>query len=260
MYVDVHCHLSFPDYDDDREEIVREMTDAGVRLLVDPGIDVETSRKSVELAAAYPMIYANVGLHPHETSAELSTDTYDDLARLATAPKVVAIGEIGLDYHYPDCNPQRQQQAFRIMLRMARTLDLPVVIHCRDAWDDLFAVLREENHSALRGIMHCFSGDGDTARRCTKLGFMLSIPGTVTYKRSLLPEIIRSIPIEHLLTETDSPYLSPVPYRGKRNRPAHVRLVTEAIASIKNMTIGETAHAIAENAAEIFGNCRLTDA
>lgn len=253
MYVDVHCHLSFPDYDHDRDEVICEMTAAGISLLVDPGIDVETSRKSIELAAAHPMIYANVGLHPHETSTALSPDIYDELARLAMAPKVVAIGEIGLDYHYPDCNPGRQQEAFRMMLRMARTLDLPVVIHCREAWDDLFMILDEEKHSALRGIMHCFSGDTDIAERCTSLGFMLSIPGTVTYKRSSLPEIIRNIPLDRLLTETDSPYLSPVPYRGKRNRPAHVCLVTQAIASLRNMTIVETAQRIAANAASIFG-------
>jgi len=252
MFVDVHCHLSFPDFDADRQEIIREMTAAGVRLLVDPGIDVETSRKSVELAASQPMVYANVGLHPHETGLQLPVSIFDELTALARSRKVVAIGETGLDYHYPDCNPLMQQEAFRAMLQIAGTLDLPVVIHCREAWEDLLTILQEEKHSSMRGLMHCFSGDTEIALRCIRLGFAISIPGTITYKRSLLPEVVRNIPIEHLLTETDSPYLSPVPFRGKRNRPSNVRLVTEAIAGIKNMTLEECAGRIAGNAARIF--------
>lgn len=252
MFVDVHCHLSFPDFDADREEIIREMTAAGVTLLIDPGIDVETSRKSVELASAHPMICANVGLHPHETIQPVPESVFDELAALARSPKVVAIGEIGLDYHYPDCNPLMQQETFRTMLRLAGALDLPVVIHCRDAWEDLLAILEEEQHSSMHGLMHCFSGDTEIARRCIRLGMAISIPGTITYKRSLLPEVVRNIPLEHLLTETDSPYLSPVPCRGKRNRPANVRLVTAAIAGIKNLTPEECAGRIAGNAARIF--------
>ncbi|MCF8383484.1 MAG: TatD family hydrolase [Chlorobium sp.] len=252
MFVDVHCHLSFPDFDADREEIIREMTAAGVTLLVDPGIDVESSRKSVEFAAAHPMVYANVGLHPHEIGQQLSESIFDELAALARSRKVVAIGETGLDYHYPDCNPLQQQEAFRAMLHLAGTLDLPVVIHCREAWKDLLTILEEEQHSSMRGLMHCFSGDSEIALRCIRLGFAISIPGTITYKNSLLPEVVRNIPLEHLLTETDSPYLSPVPYRGKRNHPSNVRLVTETIAGIKNMTLEESAGRIAGNAARIF--------
>lgn len=252
MFADVHCHLSFPDFDADRQEIIREMTDAGVTLLVDPGIDAQTSRKSIELAAAHPMVYANVGLHPHETIHPLPESIFDELALLASSPKVVAIGEIGLDYHYPDCNPLLQQEAFRTMLRLADDLGLPVVIHCREAWEDLLTILEEEQHSSTNGLMHCFSGDSEIALRCIRLGFAISIPGTITYKRSLLPEVVRNIPLEHLLTETDSPYLSPVPHRGKRNRPSNVRLVTEAIAGIKNMTLEETAGLTGRNAARIF--------
>lgn len=252
MYVDVHCHLSFPEFDGDRDAVIRQMIREDISLLVDPGIDLETSRKSIALAAAHPMIHANVGLHPHETSHPLSETIFDELAELASSPKVVAIGETGLDYHYPDCDRARQQEAFRAMLQISEKLDLPVVIHCRDAWDDLLAILEEEKHSSQRGVMHCFSGDCAIARRCIRLGFMLSIPGTVTYKRSLLPDVIREVPIEHLLTETDSPYLSPVPFRGKRNNPSNVRLVTEAIAEIKKTGLKETANRIAENASAMF--------
>jgi TatD DNase family protein len=135
---------------------------------------------------------------------------------------------------------------------MARQLDLPVVIHCREAWDDLFTILEEEKHSSLRGMMHCFSGDTDIALRSVQLGFAISVPGTITYKRSHLPRVVRDIPLEHLLTETDSPYLSPMPYRGKRNSPLNVHLVTEAVAAIKEMRVEETAECIARTASRLF--------
>ncbi|MBM3162763.1 MAG: TatD family deoxyribonuclease [Chlorobi bacterium] len=252
MFVDVHCHLSFPDFDTDREEIIRGMSEKGVSLLVDPGTDTETSRKAITLAAAHPMIHANVGLHPHETFRPLPESVFDELAALAHSPKVVGIGEIGLDYHYPDCNRNVQREAFRTMLRMAKQLDLPAVIHCREAWDDLFTILEEEKQSSLRGMMHCFSGDTDLARRSVQLGFAISIPGTITYRRSHLPRVVREIPLEHLLTETDSPYLSPVPHRGKRNSPLNVHLVTEAVAGIKNKRVEEAAERIAQTAGKLF--------
>lgn len=252
MFVDVHCHLSLPDFDTDRETIIETMTRKSVSLLVDPGTDVESSKKAIELAAGNSMIYANVGLHPHETSRSLPDGIFGELAELARAPKVVAIGEIGLDYHYPDHNPASQREAFRTMLRIAKQLDLPVVIHCRDAWEDLFAILDEERNSSLRGMMHCFSGDIDIARRSIRLGFEISIPGTLTYKRSTLPEVVREIPIRHLLTETDAPYLSPVPHRGKRNSPLNVHLVTEAIAVIKDISVKNMAECIENNAKRLF--------
>ncbi|NTW69171.1 MAG: TatD family hydrolase [Chlorobiaceae bacterium] len=252
MLVDTHCHLSFPDFDSDRKEIIKRMTAEGVRLLIDPGIDVPSSRKSVELAAEYEFIYANVGLHPHEASASVADEIFAELEILARSPKVVAIGEIGLDYHYPDHNKTAQQNAFRQMLRVARSLDLPVVIHCRDAWEDTLRILYEERHSSLRGMMHCFSGDTAIAKECIKIGFKLSIPGTLTYKRSLLPEVIRAVSLDDILTETDAPYLAPVPFRGKRNEPAYVRFVTTAIAEIREITLHNAAEHILKNSIELF--------
>jgi len=221
-------------------------------MLIDPGIDVETSRKSIELANDFDFIYANVGLHPHEAEHPVNKSVYDDLASLALSPKVVAIGEIGLDYHYPEYNRSAQHDAFREMLRLAKSLDLPVVIHCRDAWKDMLHILSEESHSAMHGVMHCFSGDTDIADACIRKGFKLSIPGTVTYKRSLLPDVIRSVSLDDLLTETDAPYLAPVPYRGKRNEPAYVRIVTESIARIREISLQEAAQGIARNTIELF--------
>ncbi len=252
MFVDIHCHLSFPEFDQDRLEVIERLKNNMISLLVDPGTDVASSRKSIELAQRFDFIYANVGLHPHEATNPVSESVFEELAHLARQPKVVAIGEIGLDYHYPDYNPSAQQAACREMLRLARSLDLPVVIHCRDAWQDMLLILSEENHSALRGVMHCFSGDMEIAETCIRKGFKLSVPGTVTYKRSLLPEVVRAVSLDDLLTETDAPYLAPVPHRGKRNEPAYVRTVTEAIARIREIPLEAAATAIAKNAVDLF--------
>ena len=252
MFVDIHCHLSFPEFDQDRKEVIKRLTEEGVGLLIDPGVDVATSRKSIELARNVDFIYANVGLHPHEAAIPVEEKIFEELLSLARSPKVVAIGEIGLDYHYPGYNRSAQQDAFREMLKLARLLDMPVVIHCRDAWEDMLQILSEESHSAMRGVMHCFSGDTIIAEACIRLGFKLSIPGTVTYKRSLLPDVIRGVSLDDLLTETDAPYLAPVPWRGKRNEPGYVRIVTETIAGIREISLERAAEGIARNTIELF--------
>jgi TatD DNase family protein len=252
MFVDIHCHLSFPEFDQDRHEVIKRLIEEGVGLLIDPGVDVATSKKSIALAQEVEFIYANVGLHPHEAKLPVEESVFEELLTLARLPKVVAIGEIGLDYHYADYNRSAQQEAFREMLRLARTLDMPVVIHCRDAWEDMLHILTEESHSALRGVMHCFSGDAVIAERCIRMGFKLSIPGTVTYQRSLLPEVIRAVSLDDLLTETDAPYLAPVPWRGKRNEPAYVGIVTKSIADIREISLERAAEAIARNTFELF--------
>ncbi|NTW10157.1 MAG: TatD family hydrolase, partial [Chlorobiaceae bacterium] len=162
------------------------------------------------------------------------------------------IGEIGLDYHYPGSDRELQRKAFRRMLGMARDLDLPVVIHCREAWVDMLDILAKQSHSGLRGSMHCFSGGIEEAKRCIKMGLKLSIPGTVTYKKSQLPDVIRRLSLENLLTETDAPYLSPVPFRGKRNEPANVRFVTQTIAEVLAIPLEKAAEGILRNTAELF--------
>ncbi len=252
MFVDIHCHLSFPEFDKDRSDVIKRLTEEGVGLLIDPGVDVASSKKSIALARDFDFIYANVGLHPHEATLPVEESVFEELLTLARSPKVVAIGEIGLDYHYPEHNRPAQQEAFREMLKMARSLDMPVVIHCRDAWEDMLRILSEESNSAMRGVMHCFSGDTLIAGECLRKGFKLSIPGTVTYKRSLLPDVIRAVSLDDLLTETDAPYLSPVPYRGKRNEPAWVSAVTTAIARIRDIPLKEAAEGIAKNSVKLF--------
>ncbi|RXK88334.1 TatD family deoxyribonuclease [Chlorobaculum sp. 24CR] len=252
VYSDIHCHLSFPDFDLDRDRVIADLRAAGVQFLIDPGTGVETNRKSIELAGKYDFIFSNVGLHPHETNEPLTPELFDELAAQARSAKVVGIGEIGLDYHWPH-DPALQQAAFREMLRMAIKLDLPVVIHCRDAWPDMLRILSEERSSGLRGAMHCFSGDLDMARRCLALGLKISIPGTVTYKKSPLPDVVASVGLGDLCSETDAPYLAPVPKRGKRNEPAFVAHTVRKIADHRSEPFEEVAEALVRNAVALFG-------
>lgn len=253
MFADVHGHLSFPDFDADRDEAIARMRAAGVAALIDPGTDAASSRRSITLAEAHDFIHANVGLHPGEVQGKVGPDVYDELEGLCrSSGKVVGIGEIGLDYHWPGYEREHQIEAFREMLRLAKSMDLPVVIHCRDAWPDMLKTLEEERSSVLRGAMHCFSGDLDTARQCIALGLRISIPGTITYKRSPLPQVVAALPASAILSETDAPYLAPVPMRGRRNEPALVVRTVEAIAAARQEPIETTASTLFANARELF--------
>lgn len=252
-YADVHCHLSFPEFDSDRDVVIARMRETGVGLLIDPGTDAASSRRSIALADQHDFIYANVGLHPSEVRTPCTPELIDELAALARANKVVGIGEIGLDYHWPGYDRENQTEAFREMLRMAISLDLPVVIHCRDAWQDMLRVLDEERSSNLRGMMHCFSGDLDIARQCIKFGLKISVPGTITYKKSPLPEVVASVSLNDLLSETDAPYLSPVPMRGKRNEPAYVAHTVQAVADSRPEPFEAVTDALVTNARKLFG-------
>jgi TatD DNase family protein len=236
MFVDVHCHLSFSQYDQDRDLVLDRLTQAGVGLLIHPGTNLQTSRDAIDFAQKHQMAHANVGFHPGDVD-QVSASDFEALQALATEEKVVGIGEIGLDYHYPDINKANQEMVFRESLRLAKKLDLPVVIHSRDAWPDTFRILDQESHSGLRGMMHCFSGGVEEARRSVKMGFKLSIPGVVTFKKSQLPDVVNNTNLNDLLTETDCPYLAPVPYRGKRNEPAYVVEVAKKIADIKKVPL-----------------------
>jgi TatD DNase family protein len=250
--VDIHCHLSFPEFDSDRDLVIEKLKDNGVKIVIDPGTGIESSRRSIELACKHDFIFANVGLHPHEVRSSPTPELFEELAALAHSTKVVGIGEIGLDYHWPDHKPKYQQEAFREMLRMAIAFDHPVVIHCRDAWPDMLRILSEERSSALRGAMHCFSGDLEMARRCIALGLKISIPGTITYKKSPLTAVVASIGLDDLLSETDAPYLAPVPMRGKRNEPAFVVHTVRKIADHRKEPFEEVAEALVRNAVTLF--------
>lgn len=246
MFIDAHAHLSYPQFDDDRADIVKRLQESQVSLVINPGTDVETSRNAIALANELPFVYANVGLHPSDVN-QFDVKDFDTLETLSRNEKVVAIGEIGLDYHYPDHDKKRQEECFREMLRIAKRRDLPVVIHSRDAWADTFRILEEEKASNLRGMMHCFSGGIDEAERSLRLGFKLSIPGVITFKKSHLPDVVARLSLDDLLTETDCPWLAPTPHRGKRNEPAFVVEVARKIAEVKGVALEIVAEKVFQN-------------
>ncbi len=252
MFIDAHCHLSFPEFDKDRDEVIQRLAKNDISLLIDPGTNLMTSKRSIALSSRYSFIFSTVGIHPHDAGEMFDETSASGIEQLAASPQVVGIGETGLDYHYEGIDREKQICVFRAMLQIAKRMDLPVVIHCRDAWSDTLRVLKDEKASNLRGMMHCFSGDAELAQECIRLGFKISIPGTITYRRSSLPDVVMQTAIGDLLTETDAPWLAPVPFRGKRNEPAHVRIVTEHIATLKEQSPDQTAAIISRTAHDLF--------
>jgi TatD DNase family protein len=257
--VDTHAHLDSPRFDADRHAVIRRATAAGVVAIVTIGADLVSSQRAVELSGQYSAIYAAVGIHPHD-ARKLDGTTISHLRDLAQGSKVVAIGEIGLDF-YRDLSPRdTQRRAFQAQLAWAAKLGKPVIIHDRDAHDEIMEVLAGWvaglRHSPLAtrpGVLHTFSGDLSMAERAIDLGFYISISGPVTYKNARqLPEIIRALPLDRLLVETDCPFLTPHPHRGKRNEPAYVRLVAEQIAKLRSMPFDELAMATTANARRLF--------
>jgi len=252
LLIDTHAHLDDTRFDGDRDAMIARAREAGVEHFVTIGCDLTTSRAAVELADRYPFIYATVGVHPHEAK-QIGDSWYDDLRRLAQHKKVVAYGEIGLDYHYNHSPPKLQRERFREQITLARELRLPIVVHTREAQDDTIAILKEENAADVGGVFHCFSGDARLAKNALDLGFLLSFSGVITFQNAtMLRDIVKTVPMDRILVETDSPYLTPAPHRGKRNEPAHVRLVAEKIAAIQGMTADQIAELTSQNARRVF--------
>jgi TatD DNase family protein len=253
MLIDTHAHLEMREFNDDRDDVIKRAREAGVEYIVTIGTTVESSRDAVLLADKYDFIYAAIGIHPHEVKDVLHP-AYEILRHFAKHKKVVAYGEVGLDYHYEHSPRSDQKRKFRDMLREARELDLPVIIHDRDAHGDTLRILSEEWSPDLGGVMHCFSGDVAMAKKAIEMGFSISIAGPVTFpKADSLREVVRQIPIEYLLIETDAPYLAPQAVRGKRNEPAFVRHTAEAIAQIKGLSFDDVARITSFNAMQLFG-------
>jgi len=251
--IDSHCHLDFPDFDADRDEVLTRAVDAGVRVVINPGTDLETSRKAITLTERYDNVYAGVGVHPHHAST-LDERTLTELRRLASHPKVVAIGEIGLDY-YRDFSPRSQQRvAFEAQLTLAADLDLPVIVHQRESAADVMTSLRawaEDEHPSC--VLHAFSGDETMADEAVSLGFFIGVGGPVAFQSARgLPEIIPHLPLSCLMIETDAPFLAPHPHRGKRNEPAYVALVAERLAQLFGIPRDELARHMTENTLRLF--------
>jgi len=240
MYIDSHAHIEMDDFDADREQAIQRAFDAGVEIIVNVGdgdLAHDSHSAALRIADQHPFIYTTVGVHPHE-SRLFDEDVSAVLKDLSQEPKVIAWGEIGLDYHYDNSPRDVQRDAFRKQLELARERKLPVVIHTREAEDDTLAILRDEwKGSGLPGIVHCFTGTRAFADEAIKLGFCISFSGVVTFKSAAaLRETAQHLPIEKLLIETDSPFLAPVPYRGRRNEPAYVVEVARTIAELRNLS------------------------
>ena len=250
---DTHAHLHFPEFAADREAMLERARVSGVRRMLTIGTDVETSQASIALAAREADVWATVGIHPHD-AAEADAAALAEIERLAAAPRVMAVGEIGLDY-FRDLSPREDQhRAFRALIGIARRAGKPVVIHCRDAHEDTLAILAEERVTDVRGIMHCFSGDVAIARRCLDLGLLISLAGPVTYPNArALPEVARFVPGDRLVVETDCPFLPPQGYRGKRNEPAYLAITTARVAELRGETIDALAARTTANACALLG-------
>lgn len=252
--IDTHAHLDSHQYEGDRQEVIQRALRAGISHMITIGCDLASSRACVKLAEQYETLYAAIGVHPHD-AATLDDAALAELEQLAgRCSKVVAIGETGLDYYRQHCPRDVQQEAFRRQIRLARNLGRPVIIHDRDAHEDVIAILQQENASECCGVLHCFSGDSAMAQKCLDLGFYLSFPATITYpKNDLLREVVKQLPTERLLIETDCPYLSPQPLRGKRNEPALLRHTAEEVARIKGLSVVDLSRITNLNAYRLFG-------
>ena len=252
MLFDTHAHYDAEQFDHDRQAVLTGLPARGVSLVVDPGCDLDSSRRAVELAEEYSFVYAAVGYHP-ENCAPYQSGDLDILREMSRREKVVAIGEIGLDYYWEE-NPSRelQQRVFREQLALAEELGLPVIVHDREAHRDSLEIIRE--FPEVRGVFHCFSGSAEMADILVKLGWMISFTGVLTYKNARKAvEAAQAVPLERLMLETDSPYMAPVPHRGKRNDSGYLAHICERLAELKGITAGECARVTMENGKRFFG-------
>ncbi len=253
MIFDSHSHLDNSQFDHDRDLVIRRAELNGIGYVLNPGADLASSRAAAELAEAHDFIYAAVGVHPHEAK-HMDEEMLSEIEALTQRPKVVAIGEIGLDYHYDFSDRPTQKKWFIEQVRLAKRLKLPIIIHDREANADVLAILKAENAFETGVLMHCYSGSAELAKQYVKLGAKLSIAGPVTYKNARKTvEVVEAIGLENLMVETDAPYLAPVPKRGKRNEPMFVAHTVERIAAIKGVTVEVVAQATFENAKAFFG-------
>ncbi|SES40657.1 TatD family hydrolase [Salipaludibacillus aurantiacus] len=253
MLFDTHVHLNADQFEDDAEEVIKRAREKGVEHMVVVGFDEKTINKALKLIETYDFLYAAVGWHPVD-AVDLTDDYLAWIEELSDHPKVVAIGETGLDYYWDKSPKDIQQEAFRKQIRLAKKLNMPLIIHDREAHEDIVDILKEENAEEAGGIMHCFQGDVKMAKQCLEMNFYISFGGPVTFKNAKLPkEVAKEVPLNRLLVETDAPFLAPHPYRGKRNEPSYVKLVAEKIAELKEVEFEEVANQTTENAKKLFG-------
>jgi TatD DNase family protein len=254
VLIDSHAHIQGNEYDGELEAVIERARGAGVEKIIAVGGagDMSSNTDAIALADSFPDIYATVGMHPHDAK-DVGTEELRALSELTAHPKVVAVGETGLDYYYNHSPQDMQRRVFSQFIRIARQTGLPIVVHERDATKDAAELLRSEGAGELRGVIHCFTGNYEAACAYLDLGFYLSFTGILTFKNAeRLRDVVRKVPLEHMLIETDSPFLTPVPHRGKRNEPAYVRFVAETIANIKKIDLQEVARVTTENVSSLF--------
>lgn len=250
MLIDTHCHLDFPPFDPDRNLVISRAINEGVGFFINIGSNLESSFASCELAGNFPQVYASVGVHPHDADS-FDQSAENSLKELAKRNKVVAIGEIGLDYYRNISSSENQKQAFIKQVAIAKEFNLPLVIHCRQAEDEVIQILR--NSMPLRAVVHCFSGDENFLKNCLELGFYISYTCNITYKKAQnLRDLLKKTPLDRLMLETDAPYLSPEGFRGKRNEPLQVKLLAEQVSLIRGLDFKEIAARTTENAKLFF--------
>ena len=251
MYFDTHAHYDSSKFVEDRDEVIRAAYESGVSLIVDPGDTLERSKNTVALAEQYNFIYAAVGVHPEEFET-WTDDTVDRLRELAGNPKVVAIGEIGLDYYWDKSHTELQKQMFRTQIELALELNLPIIVHDREAHGDCFSIVCD--YPALRGVFHCYSGSAEMAKELLKRGWYLGFDGPITYKNNVKAmEVLAVTPLDRIVLETDSPYLSPVPNRGKRNDSRNLPYIAAVVAREKGISVEDAAAITFENGKRLYG-------
>lgn len=251
MLTDTHAHLTMPEYQD-IDEVLGRAKAAGLSFIIDVGFDIASSEKSTTLSSGSDFIYTAVGVHPHDAKS-FNEECYKKIIELLKRPRVVALGEIGLDYHYNLSSQDEQKRMFSKLLWTARDSNLPVIFHGRDSYHDMVDIVRSEGQGKVRGVFHSFAGSIDELKWILDNGFYISISGMITFKKAKnIIDIAKAAPMDRLLIETDCPYLTPEPYRGKRNEPSYVKYVAEALAKIKGMTVDEIGEITTNNAKKLF--------
>ncbi|GGD04251.1 hydrolase TatD [Thalassobacillus devorans] len=252
MLFDTHVHLNAEQFKEDRDEVIQRAKDEGVEYMVVVGFDRQTIPLAIEIAESHDNIYAAVGWHPVD-AIDMEDMDLDWLEELSSHPKVVALGEMGLDYHWDKSPADVQKEVFRKQIHLAKKVNMPIIIHNREATQDIVDILKEEKAEEVGGIMHCYSGSVEIAEECVKMNFMISLGGPVTFKNAKRPkEVAEAIDLDYLLVETDCPFLAPHPNRGKRNEPAYVKLVAEQIADLKGVSLEEVSEKTTRNALKFF--------
>lgn len=250
MLFDSHAHLNDEAFDQDRAELLETFRDAGVGLVMNAGCSLESSREGIALAEAYPWIYCSVGTHP-DTADEVNEELLEVYRQMCSHPKVKAIGEIGLDYYYETIHRDAQMRAFRMQMQLAEELDMPVIVHERDAHEDGMSIVKE--FPKVKGVFHCYSGSAEMARQLVDLGWYIGFTGVLTFKNARKAvETAQQIPLERILLETDCPYMAPEPYRGKRNHPGYLPKMAEKLAQIRGIPVEEVIRVTTENAKRLY--------